>query len=263
MNSIETLNEAKLSGSQSKIKRARNLVVAEYFDYCKKITVPWAKNNPELAEDLHQAALMGLTIAMNRYDVEKSKGAKFMTFAYRHILERVVECVNKGQEIKISDNKKRLIPTVVRFIKAFQEEHKTNPSFEQIAAETEIHLNDIRDIVNIHFSKYSTISLNAQVGKSEENRIEVSEVIAAPKSDDFVHYVETNVDIVDRARNAYKKLSTNQLNVFSLLNSTTMDLRDASKMIGLGYERTRQINKEAMRKLFKPSDSFFLEKYSA
>lgn len=261
MNSIQIFIQAKKDNIPSKLERAKNMVISEHYDYCKRIVYRWARNNPELSEDLHQSALMGLTVAMNRYDPEKANGGVFMTFAYRHIIEKVVECFNNDQEIKISDHKKRLIPRVVRFIKKYQKEHNLNPDFNMIAEMTDIDVSDIIDIVNIHYSKYSTISLNDDAGADDSSPVCYGDFIADVNSTNYIEYVESNINITENARSTFRKLTTNQLNVFMYVHTTESKIKDAAKVLGLTYERCRQLNKEAMEIVFKTKSNFFSEKY--
>ena len=90
--------------------KLNNELIKEYEKLVYKIIINYA--NDYNKDDLFQEGMMGIIDASRTYD-EKSN-TKFSTFAYMHILGRVLKCVREDRNMKISrdlikDYKKVLI----------------------------------------------------------------------------------------------------------------------------------------------------------
>jgi len=250
---------AKQANDKKQIRILKNKIVIEYANYCNNRAFPFASQKPDLRDDLRQASIMGMLIALDRFSPEKSNGAHFETFAYKHITEHIVDCFNDSQEIKISDARRRFIPTIVRFWKKYHAEHNKFPDFKLVSDETNIDIKDIIAIIGTYYSKHTSVSMESCIGESDD--LNFSDVIEDKDLISCEDQYNKDLNVTTEAFAHFKKLNTNQMNVFFYIHTTNSKIKDAAKVLGLGYERCRQLNKEALDIAMPNCDSFFANKY--
>lgn len=61
--------------------------IGEYAPLVKRCSRPYARRHPQWREDIEQEGMVGLLVAADRFN--PSRGLKFSTFAYRHILGHI------------------------------------------------------------------------------------------------------------------------------------------------------------------------------
>lgn len=210
----------------------------------KSFCLKHAGNEP--LEDLLQVAFMSLYDSTQHYNAEK--GCKYITYCLMWVKQAVYQYLtNCGNTIKLPNEYVCLISKYKRFLNSFFIENGKNPTDEEICQALKIE-NDLLKLVKIHSMNIK--SLDEEIGTETDN-FSLIEMIASDE--------DIESDCIGRTYNEFEKsklwdivdknLLTVQAEVLKdrYLNNKTYNQIAAEK--GFSFQRARQIEYEALRKL--------------
>jgi RNA polymerase primary sigma factor len=249
INSIKLITAEEEVCLAMRIKKGDTVALNKLIKTNLRFVVSVAKqyqNNGLSLQDLINEGNIGLIKAANKFD--ETKGFKFISYAVWWIRQSMKHAIEEhARMVRIPRNKIELLYKINKATAQLEYELERNPSIEEISVVLNIPDYEIKEMLN---NKEKHVSMDAPLNFDEENNMYSSfcnEDSISP--DSFLIYNSLQKDIAL----SLLKLSTREVEVvklsFGLDGKTPLNLEEIGEILGLGFERVRQIRRTALRRL--------------
>ena len=195
--------------------------------------------------DLVQEGNIGLIEAAKRYD--ESRGFKFISYAVWWIRQSIIRAISEQcRTVRVPMNQIVYMNKINKTIEKFEQENERRPSIEELEAETGIST----DKITLNMSSISkTLSLDTPFKDEEAGcLLDITPNENSPNTDGSI----MKESISKEVESVLSNLSYREEDIIRMifgLGMSSMTLGEIAARFGVGAERVRQIQNEALDKI--------------
>ena len=195
--------------------------------------------------DLIQCGAEGALEAALRYD--ETRGFKFISYAVWWIRQAIIRAISEQcRTVRVPMNQIVYMNKISKTAEKFEQENERKPSLEELEAETGISA----DKITLNTSSISkTLSLDTPF-KDEEAGCLLDVLPNANSEDADENLIQSNIS--QELEDVLDKLSFRESDILRMsfgLGMMPMQNEEIASRFGIGYERVRQIQHEAIEKI--------------
>ncbi len=190
--------------------------------------------------DLIQEGNIGLMRAAQKFD--PSRGCKFSTMAVPWIIQSIERAILN--DVRLIRLPVHVGDSIRKFNKA-REQLGYDASIAQIAAYCDWTLEKARRVISAAF--LMPISMDAEIAGHDNNDRRIADVVAAPATDFDEPVISDELALALEC--AMEVLDERTIDILWKRYRDGLTLEETGRAFGITRERTRQIEKEALRKL--------------
>lgn len=246
-----------LNNAIQRFRAAKNALVSGNLRLVMRVAQTYS-NHGALLLDLIQEGNLGLIRAAEKYDY--TRGFKFSTYATWWIRQAISQALNEfGRTVKLPASLTQAIRNVGRAKMRLTQVLGRDPKLGELAAETGLSVQQIRDVV---LYEHNAISIDEPNNDEDDTTLVdalISESVPSPEQ------IALEQGLRDAVELTLADLTTRETQILSLRygigRTSDMSTAEIARELGISSNRVRQITVKALRRLRQPRYTPLLEPY--